>query len=1268
MMGVLLLRQLLFQGLLSVIVESQPHQNLYYVKTLGSHCPNNTTHTDCHTLDWYQENMSGWSKTNATMQFQDGIHLLDGFFMVNNSYNLTMSGLGSASQSANGLPELTTKINCTPNSGLYFTYSTNIRVHNLYFESCGGSCHLDKRHCVQINASLAFVSVRDVNISQVIVNNSKGYGLFTFNIKGINLVENSAFLHSKIHPHVPESGNAKIWFQRSSNFTYIYETSLLMTSSWFMYGENNRSSLSAGGLNMFINSSIPVHITIFNITARGNSGTNGNLALYLVDYATGNGSSIVINHSHIVDGWGDKGGGIRFWSHISYKPGESFTLGSHPILSIINSVFHNNSVRQTGGALYIAFYNKGTSQSYDGILRRVIVKNCNFTENGGNGAAMEIIQHTLSSHRATPLFHTSIENCKFEDNYKPPSVDGPIIDLIKVEVSISKSTFIGSNTTVMTLRDTILNLYDDILFANNSGVIGGAIKLCETSLIFGHNGTDVRFFNNTARKGGAIYIQQACMDTSPLCFFQPSFPKDTLIKEFENLMKLTFANNSADIAGDAIYGGDFARCSTIVPFRKTNSHEIHNYILFSYILEKVSDMQEQKGPSWISSDPQQVCFCQGSQTNNNRSCESKMEPIGVYPGEEFVISMVTVGQMNGSTAGMINASLEDEQANSHKLVKPKIPEMSSECTNMTFALHSNRNSALIKLKPVTSELITRYNTTLVKFNVNILQCPLGFELTALPPYICVCSLKLSKYLRDYSKFGYSPVNCNVTSRVISVPARRLWFGCFDPQYQNNTTNCSSLIVTPNCNYYCNQTSDIINVSVSYLDGQCLQNHTGIMCGACKPGYSRILGNILECRKECTNTNLFLLIPVFLASGIILIAVIMALNLTVTEGTLNGLLVYTMVIQTHHSYFSEKNSSTFGQICWVFISWINLTFGIRTCFYKGMDAYQYTWILFAQGFYFLLLLALIIFLTKRFLFFTRLFGRNIVKVLATIIFLLYSNIAFAVFVTAQFATLHYSTPNTTLHSKPVWYLDGNVPYLGRKHAPLFVVASLWWIAMCFYVFSLMLIQCLQRQPNIWCLHWIVRLRPFYDAYTGPCRDNYRFWPGFLLFMRTGLYFMNSTVPAYSVVFFQIKMLTSAGVCVIIMSLACIFPHGVYKRWPLNILEFSFLLNLCITSGILGLSSHSRQRFYAVNTSVSISAFTFLGILVYHFHRRIKDTKQWRKFTTWLSVRSRVSRIVRAKQSNESDEILNSSDERAVLLPQSLPSVVRFDKCREPLVEA
>ena len=445
-----------------------------------------------------------------------------------------------------------------------------------------------------------------------------------------------------------------------------------------------------------------------------------------------------------------------------------------------------------------------------------------------------------------------------------------------------------------------------------------------------------------------------------------------------------------------------------------------------------------------------------------------------------------------------------------------------------------------------------------------------------------------------------------------------------------------------------------------------------MCGACKKGYSRILGDIFECRSGCTNSNLYLLLPFFFAPGILLVIVIMALNLTVTEGTLNGLLVYTMVIKTHRSYYLEHPCS-FENICWIFISWIDLTFGIKACFYEGKNGYQHTWILFVQIFYFLLIQVIIVLLTQKFIFFMRLFGRNVVKVLATLFFLLYSNSIFAIFTAFQFATVHYSTLNGTLPSKLVWCYDGNVPYLGHKHAPLFIVALFWSAVIFFFTSSLLLIQCLQRQSGFWCFCWIVRLRPFYDAYTGPCHDSYRFWPGFLLFIRVGLYTMDCLIPMYSDAFFRIKMIATAAICVLVMSLGCIFPRGVYKLWPLNVLEFSFFLNLCITSGILGASSHVHQirRHITVSTSVTIAALTFLGILVYHLYSQIKGTKGWRRVTKWLfSVKSLWTPTVNHNQPRESENFDNGtvSDERDHLLPQPLPSIVKSDQCREPLTEA
>ena len=336
-----------------LVIQSQPQ--IICVKANDScQCPNNIKYAMCQTFSWYIKNSSAWFKTNTVMLFQEGVHSLDAFIEVHNCDNFNMSGYGRAPQSSNGLPKPSSRIRCNgaPKSGLYFSHSTNISVHNLEFESCGGTYYVKKEHHLNFASSLAFSFVQDMSLDQVVISDAMGYALLTSNIYGTNKVENSAFLHSRKHPYAKGSGNAKFWFVDDCP-----KSDLFVTSSWFMYGRNNKSSNAAGGLNVYMNCSIGVHVTIFNVTTRGNSGTNGNLALYLVDYATGSGSSIVINHSRIMDGRGIKGGGLRFWSHHNRQTRECFTLNVHQIFTIIDTTFHNNSVDQTGGAMYIAYYN-----------------------------------------------------------------------------------------------------------------------------------------------------------------------------------------------------------------------------------------------------------------------------------------------------------------------------------------------------------------------------------------------------------------------------------------------------------------------------------------------------------------------------------------------------------------------------------------------------------------------------------------------------------------------------------------------------------------------------------------------------------------------------------------------------------------------------------------------------------------------------------------------------------------------------------------------
>ncbi len=309
------------------------------------------------------------------------------------------------------------------------------------------------------------------------------------------------------------------------------------------------------------------------MTSQGNIGENGgNLAVFLFLYSI-NGSMIVIDNSRIIDGRAKKGGGLRVWTSNGSASNTSHVL-------IRNTLFRNNSCWSAGGALYIAYYSEGV-YAFSGIERQVTIRDCTFLFNHGDGAAMEIIQHfsadSANFHHFTYWFETSIETCTFEDNFIPFNEGGPILDFISAEVSIKDRTFTGSNTTVISLRNTYVNLFGDILFQNNKARVGGALKICDASLVFAYNGTQVRFVNNSALEGGAIYVQQPCMDTWPLCPIQPAMPKNIPVLEFVKVMKFEFINNSATIAGDAVYGGSFDICTVTTQTRSRPVSDLSRY-------------------------------------------------------------------------------------------------------------------------------------------------------------------------------------------------------------------------------------------------------------------------------------------------------------------------------------------------------------------------------------------------------------------------------------------------------------------------------------------------------------------------------------------------------------------------------------------------------------------------------------------------------------------------------------------------------------------
>ena len=108
-------------------------------------------------------------------------------------------------------------------------------------------------------------------------------------------------------------------------------------------------------------------------------------------------------------------------------------------------------------------------------------------------------------------------------------------------------------------------------------------------------------------------------------------------------------------------------------------------------------------------------------------------------------------------------------------------------------------------------------------------------------------------------------------------------------------------------------------------------------------------------KQCSNSHLLLLIA-FALMGVALVLLLFICKLTVATGTLSGLVFYANIVGINRAIFLPVEST---DALSVFIAWLNLDFGIETCFYNGMDAYSKTWLQFVFPVYIWVIVGLVI---------------------------------------------------------------------------------------------------------------------------------------------------------------------------------------------------------------------------------------------------------------------------------------------------------------------
>ena len=801
------------------------------------------------------------------------------------------------------------------------------------------------------------------------------------------------------------------------------------------------------------------------------------------------------------------------------------------------------------------------------------------------------------------------------------------------------SEIIGNfNTGGIYAQASTLTFDGTIIFEGNQGRDGGAMAFYALSLMDIRPNTLVEIINNQAiTLGGGLYVDEGEEYELLLgsfqqitCFFQPSVRH---LQQSHAHGNVVFRNNTAGVAGSELYGGWGDICISRIPSLNWNEVGEEYFNAAFHFSPNHTDLSQ------ISSNPGRVCICTGEPLLPN--CSITTYNTTSYPGSTITIFAVAVGQRFGIVPGIVRVSVSDKSIKIPTLQKFQSTER--QCTMLSYTIASQNSVETLDLAPdnvpVFSDLEAKlsrlfgiHNNDLIlslfatmKVGVVLLPCPLGFTFN-LAYNICDCNERL----KDHS------INCSIDIQSIYRRAPLWIYG------QEN-----GVIVHEHCPFdYCK--SESLDLNLEFSDDQCDLHHSGILCGGCKSGYSRVLGSSV-C-KRCSSWWLLMIFP-FVITGVALVVLLIFLNMTVTVGTVNGLLFYVNIIQANKAVFFQSKGSATALV----VSWLNLDVGIEMCFFDGLDGYITTWLQLLFPFYIWSIVITIIVSSHYSTRAAKLFGRNAVSVLATLFLFSYTKMLRVFTTSLSFTTLEY--PNGQRHY--VWLYDGNVLYLQGKQIALFVVVLLVTITLTVpYTVFLLFAHVFQAKSNYVIFRfWVPRLLPLIDAHTGPYQTKHRHWTGVLLLLRVALIFVFSA---------NILGDPAINLLAIIIATVALFVYlilfgSMYKNPQLTKLEYMFHTNLLLTTAVtLYARFATGNPDIAIHILVAIALVTFTAIVCYHLFVIVNKSPTWAR----LKKLRPVSQLP-VRENTELAEASNTPQVRSKHTVTTIDNVKRFAELRDPL---
>ena len=1094
------------------------------------------------------------------------------FCVINTAYSLNITSNSSG-------PAII-KCNQTGNhltTGFSFINVPSLTLQRLVFRGCGGflknstiidviNSTVSPFHFTQYqSAVLLFPHINILSIENVTIKSYYGFAILAINPMNatMNGLTISVSIEHIISQHIYIGSGALMYFTEfthdytNDTHTVIINNSLItenIIASYIFkhpeYIQNQNSVLSAGGLTvLYTQTNYQANVSVLKTNFTKNFGT----VLLVIHYKTNYGRTTLDQVSFVSNAPSKKS--IILFVMIDIRNVSSPLHFNRIMINNTVSYQPQNELSRSS-VVFIFLYNPHSATV------NIYFNNSVFTNTTATtvGSCIDAI-NTETTNRFLDIFLNNITaygNFRTKNNFGNTRTE--LIKLQNARLYISGfNNFSYNFGTVFSISSSDINLNGQLNIIGNNGYMGTGFKVQGLSFFYLYNGLNATFINNTALTiGGAIYA--IADDGLNKCVFQ----NNTNITD----VKMTFIDNTATEAGSSIYT---------------------NYLQCEGDLNSIISFPSSK--HWnISMPPTSLCLCNVSCNTSDVKNEYNLNAF-IRPGQNIGLQLAAVYtnkykfDLHIIQYGYAAVTfLLIDHDNVHSVPSWQVSANGAnqalyekqDCTSVTITLLKNKN----KPNPSSPAIIVSSNSVasgLTLYGIQLLDCPIGFELNAAKGK-CVCS----RLLHELSKSNpsYQP-DCHISSEAdnsISTITRTdtEWIGIAN--LSNGTVVFGAAL---NCLLYCRYKSGYTklivndtNVAIAGYDlgnsvPLCIDNREGLLCSQCPPGYSVVYGSN-EC-KQCSNWWLFTLI-IYAVIGPLLIYLLYVLKLTLTTGTLNGIIFCVQILG-----FIDLNSKGI----------INGWLSFPLCLYNGMTELWKQGLVTIYQVYILSILLGIIVLSRFSVKVSNKIANSSVQILVTVVHIIFSYILASIMDVFTPVTIY---TNNTEEPMQVWFKYPTVEYGTHGHLVLMIITSL----VVGPILGVYMTVLLAGRP-LMRINYRIReyIRPVYEAIHAPYKWNKEFFFATRLLIVILLYVIYTCFRGKDMLLIASIMLS---IYIAVESISRPFKRMSHNIFNLCLLSFSALIYGSSWYFMKSYNEDGLIIIIAISNAVIIASL--LGVIIIH----------------------------------------------------------------------